>query len=216
MEQTTIIEQTPSARRRAKARQELAERILDAAGELFARDGYELVTLRKIAEAVEYSPAAIYTHFADKESLVRELCKRDWWAFEAELEKEARIADPLERIAAFGRAFIRFSIERPNQFRLLFLTPLKADIPLEEQPAFDSYSALRAAVEEGIAAGRFREGLADAELMAQTFMAGVFGAATMTHTCGEVDHIPLRPIAVRGDLIVEALVRGLARNGDRA
>ena len=48
--------------------------ILDAARELFATEGYEAVTMRRIADRIEYSPTAIYFHFKDKESLVRELC----------------------------------------------------------------------------------------------------------------------------------------------
>src|ERR1700751_6037572 len=53
--------------RRERERQELRSRILDAARELFAEQGYDAVTMRGIAERIEYSPTAIYFHFKDKE-----------------------------------------------------------------------------------------------------------------------------------------------------
>ncbi|HKO02638.1 MAG TPA: helix-turn-helix domain-containing protein, partial [Thermoanaerobaculia bacterium] len=42
--------------------------ILDAARELFATEGYDAVTMRRIADRIEYSPTAIYFHFNDKEA----------------------------------------------------------------------------------------------------------------------------------------------------
>ncbi len=64
--------------RREREKQELRTRILDAARELFAELGYEAVTMRKIAERIEYSPTAIYFHFKDKDALMRELCEMDF------------------------------------------------------------------------------------------------------------------------------------------
>ena len=58
-------------RRRDGAR--LRQKILNAARDLFAAQGYEAVTMREIARKIEYSPTAIYTHFQDKEALINEL-----------------------------------------------------------------------------------------------------------------------------------------------
>ena len=57
--------------RREREREEVRRKILDAARDLFATEGYENVTMRKIAEAIEYSPTAIYGHFEDKDDLVQ-------------------------------------------------------------------------------------------------------------------------------------------------
>ena len=48
---------------------------MNAARELFATEGIEAVSMRKIADAVEYSPTIIYQHFADKEALLHEICR---------------------------------------------------------------------------------------------------------------------------------------------
>ena len=63
-----------STERRERAKGRVRGLILDAARALFAVKGYEAVTMRAIAERIEYSPTAIYLHFADKRDLVRALC----------------------------------------------------------------------------------------------------------------------------------------------
>ena len=62
--------------RREREKSETRDKILDAARELFVTEGYEGVSMRKVADKIEYSPTAIYVHFADKEELFRELCHR--------------------------------------------------------------------------------------------------------------------------------------------
>ena len=64
--------------RREREKEEVRKKILDAARELFATEGYERVTMRKVAEAIEYSPTTIYHHFEDKDDLVRALCLADF------------------------------------------------------------------------------------------------------------------------------------------
>ena len=98
--------------RREREREEVRGKILDAARDLFARDGYEAVTMRKIAEAIEYSPTAIYLHFKDKESLVRELCMGDFDSLARAFQRIAREPDPLERLRKVGLAYADFKQER--------------------------------------------------------------------------------------------------------
>ena len=56
--------------RRAREKKELRQEILDAAREMFVEDGYENVSMRKIAEKIEYSPTTIYLYFRDKADLL--------------------------------------------------------------------------------------------------------------------------------------------------
>ena len=61
--------------RRARAKQLLRGEILDAARELFIKHGYENVSMRKIAEKIEYSPTTIYLYFHDKSEILHTLCE---------------------------------------------------------------------------------------------------------------------------------------------
>ena len=62
--------------RREQYRAELRTQILDAAREIFARDGYENFSMRKLAQHIEYSPGSIYLHFRNKEELFESLVGR--------------------------------------------------------------------------------------------------------------------------------------------
>src|SRR4051812_28565219 len=107
--------------RRERERQELRTKILDAARGLFAAEGYDAVTMRKIAEKIEYSATAIYQHFADKDALVAELCRHDFRSFAAHFARAAVEPDPVLRLCASGRAYFDFAVEYPQHYRLMFM-----------------------------------------------------------------------------------------------
>ena len=171
--------------RRERERQELKTRILDAARELFAQEGYDAVTMRKIAERIEYSPTAIYFHFRDKETLLRELVDEDFGALAHEFMKIAKIADPVDRLRKIGRAYVGFAMSHPNHYRLMFMTPHPADMNPEESrlergnPEQDAYAFLRATVAEAIAAGRFRPEFSDPDFVSQLVWAGTHGVVSL-------------------------------------
>ena len=60
--------------------------------------------MRQVAEKIEYSPTAIYVHFADKQELFHELCNEDFARLAAEFQRSVDVADPLERIKQIGRS----------------------------------------------------------------------------------------------------------------
>jgi AcrR family transcriptional regulator len=203
-----------SADRRARERQELHDKILDAARELFATHGYEAVTLRKIAEAIEYTPAAIYGHFQDKDDLIRTLCKRDFDVFSAQLSTLQTVADPVERIRQLGHGYVRFALEHPQHYRLMFMTPndLEHDEDALERrgdPHRDGYAFLRLSVQEAIERGRMRESYRDADLAAQTFWAGVHGVASLQITHASDNWVEWRDIAARTRAMIDGLLDGM-------
>ena len=61
--------------RRAREKEQLRQQILSAARELFVNEGYEKVSMRKIANKIEYSPTTIYLHFKDKADLLDFVCQ---------------------------------------------------------------------------------------------------------------------------------------------
>ncbi len=60
--------------RRAREKASIREEILDAARALFVKEGYEHVSMRKIAEKVEYAPGTIYLYFQDKAEILERIC----------------------------------------------------------------------------------------------------------------------------------------------
>jgi putative ABC transport system permease protein len=86
------------ADRRAREKESLRQKILDTARDLFVAHGYEGVTLRKIAEVIEYAPGTIYSYFKDKGELMRALCIADWEAFEQSFPRGVPPGDALDAI----------------------------------------------------------------------------------------------------------------------
>lgn len=191
------------------------QRILDAARELFARHGYEAVTLRKIAEAIEYTPAAIYGHFQDKDELIRTLCKRDFDALSARLARLQHVADPLERIRQFGHAYIRFALEHPQHYRLMFMSPAQLEhdadaLERKGDPHRDGYTALQMAVQQALDQSRFGPTCRDAELVAQTFWAGVHGVASLQITHSGDGWVEWRAVGARATAMIDGLIAGMS------
>jgi AcrR family transcriptional regulator len=112
--------------RRAREKLELRQEILSAARDLFIREGFENVSMRKIAEMIEYSPTTIYLHFEDKADLLDCVCEETLQKLESHLAGIDDItSDPLERVRLGLRAYIEFGLEHPNDYRVAFLLEFK-------------------------------------------------------------------------------------------
>jgi AcrR family transcriptional regulator len=171
--------------RRERERQDTRAKIMDAARDLFAREGYEAVSMRRIAETIEYSPTAIYVHFRDKQDLLFQICQADFAALAQGVVELQKVKDPIERIRRMGHAYIRFAVQHPNHYRLMFMTPVDLPPELVMQDANhgnvdrDSYALLKQTCQEAIDQGRIRPEYQDADLVAQTFWSAVHGVASL-------------------------------------
>ncbi len=162
------------AERRAREKDDLKKKILNAAAELFVEEGYESVSMRKIAERIEYAPSTIYLHFRDKADLVGSLCTTTFAELEQRLEEivEQGLA-PLERLRKSLRAYIDFGLEHPSHYAFVFSTPssaLQGVAAAGQGPLWacgmGSFERLRMGMQECMATGAIRE--ADVELVSQS------------------------------------------------
>jgi AcrR family transcriptional regulator len=109
--------------RQERDRETVRRSILDAARELFVSESYQNVSIRKIAERIEYSPAAIYGYFPAKDDIFFALAEEGFRLLHGEPEQFAWLADlpPLERLRAMFWRFYQFSEEHPQYFALMFI-----------------------------------------------------------------------------------------------
>lgn len=195
-----------------REREKLATRqaILDAARDLFVEDGYDAVTMRKIAEKVEYSPTAIYLHFADKDALMIELSICDFQAFTAAFGQIPSDLEPGLRLRGLGHALVRFALEHPNQYRLLFMTPRPE--PSEEviarKPAEDAYDLLCRAVEAAKAVGVVHPSR-DLHETAQVLWGSMHGIVALHLVMPRKGRIPMVAVERLADEAMELLLAGL-------
>src|SRR4051812_33823668 len=106
--------------RRERERSQIRERILDAALEVFATEGVEGVTMRALADAIEYTPPVIYAHFQDKDAIIRELCYRQLQELAKGFAAYSGL-DPVERLRRIGYSYADFAVKHPSHFRFMFL-----------------------------------------------------------------------------------------------
>jgi len=205
-----------SAERRERERTELRGKILDAARELFVADGYEAVTMRRIAQKIEYSPTAIYLHFKDKPELVAELVAKDFAALAMHFAKLSTIEDPVERLVRCGRAYVDFGLANPNHYMMMFVLPRPMIEPKEQDhfgdPQRDAYAFLRTTVEDCMRANRLRPELTDPELVAQTLWAAMHGIAALYIGMKNDRKLPMRKPEDVTDLMLDSLMRGMGRD----
>ncbi len=203
--------------RREREKLETRDLILEAARELFVSEGYEGVSMRKVAEKIEYSPTAIYVHFADKEELFRELCHQDFAHLAQVFQSAALPEDPVERLKHIGKRYVEFGRQYPNHYRLMFMTPHPPtelddrDCVMRGNPEVDAYALLKHSVQQAIDAGSFREGISDAELISQTLWAAVHGVISLQIAKHGDAWVEWRPLDERVELMLDAVLSGLRK-----
>jgi AcrR family transcriptional regulator len=203
--------------RRERVKSETRDKILDAARELFISHGYEGVTMRKVAEKIEYSPTAIYVHFTDKEDLFHQLCNEDFGRLAEVFQSSAMPLDPLERLREIGRLYVEFGIRYPNHYKLMFMTPHPPaelddqDREIKGNPESDAYAFLKVTVQQAIAAGKIGQEKADAELICQTVWAAVHGVISLQIAKCNDGWVDWCPMEERTSLMLDTILRGLVK-----
>ena len=210
--------------RRARERQETRLRIVEAAREIFAAGGEEALTLRRVAERIEYSATAIYLHFKNKEALVTELCMADFATFSRKLVQAERTADPLERLKKVAAGYVDFGLQHPGQYRAMFINV--AGAPDDTTPNADGAGPspetrgnaekdlapqdfLHAAVFKALAAGLFKSEYRDVTLITQTFWAALHGVVALHQVRANFPAVVWRPIQALTEMTVECLLNGM-------
>src|SRR5437667_9944005 len=158
-QQPATSNQTMGIKQRQERDREAVRRaILDAARDLFVTEGYNNVSIRKIAERIEYSPAAIYSYFPSKDDIFFELAEEGFRLLSdptRQVRADFAALAPLDRIRAMFWRLYEFSRDHPQYFALMFVDRDVPRITREyERFAFvrEMKARLAAQVQECIAA----------------------------------------------------------------
>src|SRR5882672_1118210 len=107
--------------RKEKQKLEIKKMILDASMKLFVEEGFDNVSIRRIADLIEYSPTTIYLYFKDKDEIFFNLHEIGFQKMQ-ELNKDLpSIENPLLRLHKMGENYIRFGLENPEYYDLMFI-----------------------------------------------------------------------------------------------
>jgi AcrR family transcriptional regulator len=110
--------------------------ILDASMKLFVEEGFENVSIRKIAELIEYSPTTVYLYFKDKDEILFSLHEIGFQKMSEYNVSLWDIKNPLLRLHKMGENYIAFGLSNPEFYDLMFIqrAPMKS---LEQQKDCD-------------------------------------------------------------------------------
>ena len=96
--------------RKELEKETMRKKILDAAMKLFLTEGYAKVSIRKIADAIEYSPATVYLYFKDKTAIFNALQKIAFDKFYETLAECLKTKDVKKRLDEMGELYMKFAM----------------------------------------------------------------------------------------------------------
>ena len=202
--------------RREREKAEFREEVLTAARRIVLEEGFDALTMRKIAEAIEYAPGTIYLYFDSRDAIAFELCRGGFEELLAALTPAMSIADPTERLHDLGRRYVRFGLENPETYRLIFMDdPKYAEIAFHEHSEAADSPGMRAL---GLLVSIFSELrdrkrlTRDAEpaALAEMMWVAVHGIVSLKLT--DVDSFPQTPADELLEVTTNSLVRGFLKH----
>jgi AcrR family transcriptional regulator len=209
--ETTLELRCVKSSRKAKGDGHLRRaEILRAAERIFVERGYEGATIRKIADAVGVSSTALYMHFRDKDQILLEICSG---AMERLLAGSTEIAalpvDAVTRVRMMLEGYIRFALENPNAYQLVFMSRQPfADEDEKRHLAMDLGAQCRETFLEPIreiaAQGRLRTG--DPRAAHQALWVAAHGLVALMITKPTFEWVPTGELT---DVLIDGLLFGL-------
>lgn len=106
--------------RREREKLAMRQGILEAARQLARTEGWSAVTIRKIADRIEYSPPMVYEYFASKDDLLLELLREGYRDLAATMQKASHaIEDSEQRLLSIGNAYCQFARAYPELYQVM-------------------------------------------------------------------------------------------------
>jgi len=172
----------PAGRKKKGEGKQRRTEILEAAKQLFVKHGYDATTIRRIAGRVGISSTGLYVYFPDKNAILAEICDATFESLIEELDEVRRkYSDPLHALQESLEGYIRFGLNHPNEYELVFLSRRTQELQRPEtrdgklgMQAFQRFSeCVGAAVQAGLTQD------ADTERLAQQLWAGIHGLVVL-------------------------------------
>jgi AcrR family transcriptional regulator len=199
-----------SKQRREREKEELRQEILDAARELFVNEGYENVSMRRVAEKIEYSPTTIYLYFEDKAALLFAICEETFAKLAKKMETIYKSHDdPVTALKEGCRAYCEFGLKNPNHYRVTFMLHSGLRVGSEHymregSMGMKAYSCLRNAVEECVRQKRFKD--TDVDAITQMLWAGGHGITSLLITKPDFPWVSKNGLIAR---MIDTMIEGL-------
>lgn len=165
---------TPAERRREKMR----DSIICAAQAIFSKDGQDGLSMRRLAESIDYSPAALYKYFASKEELFTAVREQFFERLLKRMDDATHdCSDTRKLFNACGLSYTETALEEPNTYMMAFSGLCDDTKPEEGSFGHAAATRLEAMIARGIEEGVFRP--VDLALAGKSVWAAVHGLAAL-------------------------------------
>ena len=161
------------AERKGRERAERESRIVAAARVIAEREGWNAVTIRRLANEIEYSQPVLYSHFENRDAIVGAVAVEGFQEFTVAIREAASGStgrrNALENVAM---AYLAFALSRPALYEAMFILPTdlrfaEAGTRPELRAAFESLAAVVTPF------------CVDVEIVTETFWAALHGLAEL-------------------------------------
>lgn len=140
-----------SKERILRLKKETKESILEAAYDIVKEEGWSGLSMRKIADRIEYTAPIIYEYYANKEAILKALTSKGYVCLDQELEKvQEKYTDPVEQLEEMWMTFWRFAFENKELYQVMFgveISCCRKDILEIEAPKSKFFSAIEKVME---------------------------------------------------------------------
>lgn len=180
---------------------------MDAAREMFVAEGYQSVSMRKIADKIGYSATTIYLYFNDKNDLVHQICEQTFARLAQNIKSIQQLSDnPLEKLRSGLREYVHFGLKHPSQYEIIFIAPLPKNLGLqfEQTNGEIAFNTLRSVINECSSANLLKS--KDIELISQTLWAGIHGITSLLIKHGGFPFVEREKLI---DNVIETLITGI-------
>src|SRR5450432_1900755 len=109
------------AERKIRQKGEVKASILQAAWQLVEKEGWQSLSIRKIADAIEYSVPVIYDHFQNKEAILMEFAKEGFHLLSKKIQlAKEKYSDPAEQLRTIANAYWNFALKNKEYYQLMY------------------------------------------------------------------------------------------------
>lgn len=162
----------------------LRDQIRDTARDLFAREGYESVSMRRIGSEIGCSPMAIYRHYENKEELLLSICEETFSRMIQLLDKTRQTPGTrLQILRRCVRTIVDFHLNHPNHYKVTFMTVMPPGPVADRKVAIGQHAMDRLRL--GVREAAEEKGIeVDVEMTAQIIRVAIHGLASSLITTG--------------------------------
>ncbi len=201
--------------RQTRDKEAFRSRILDAARHLIQENGYEKLTIRKIADRIEYSPMSLYNHFADKDDILIALAREGFVKLGKALPRPGS-GEPLTVLRKAMLQYIDFGLKHADEYELVFMTrrairtkptnkaSAESNIP-NDAGGQSAFQRMLSYVDDALAA---KSVVGERFEVAKVLWAGIHGCVSLQVT---QTAFPFGPPRLFAELLVDTLINGIRK-----